>query len=848
MQDHVMMINTGQLPWSESPNSWSLPIGPDSNGRSLSIADYNQDGHADLLIGHSQGTISLYKNTSTVPVPLRVRVQPRYTGPSGAGTRVEATSPACASWNQPFEFTAGGALGGSSPQEIRISPPSDCSDPLPTIQLRVQWASGWVEFLSADAGEFVLFKEPEWLVVTGNDITLDAPPNSETVLILSDNVPVGPTTLNNNGQWTATFVDPQPGQQTRLSIMVDGKMLAIHPRQEWPSATKVHIRSFPQHLIEEQTVDFFMTLPELPDDSVAGLLVDGVSIEMQLNKEGNWAGMSPKLVPPTVTLQALVDGAPFGEPITQDVHPPFDLIFSRLRYEQLWYLEADLPLMTMSVVTELRDRNGALLDPNTTLVELIMNNKLQTPSVVLKQSEETIQGYPCKDFPDGASLEVRVNGQPWGPPQVFHHLASPPEIVAFVDPAHSRCSTAMSSMRADGQDIATVLLYLRDSHNNPIPHFGELPVPILDGVTLVPGSVHAGEQRYEFQIRAATQPGQAKISAALHTIPLGFNCYIDLWPAKPKTPLAVQSSHITAAPETLPINAPDPSEIGILPRQENGRLIGSNINLSATTSLGKLGEPVEYVGIGRYRTQLVSGAIAGSAHVAVLQDGVDTGLFTVVDFFDPDVPPEPEPSPDEGNSAEATESEPSPPVEEAVEEAGEDATDIRVDSMETDTAVTDTEPTPDVAVEPDTSPSNDSSNRSDTDTTPTADADTSRSPPDTTSSPDSTGPPRGDSSASLEDTADSGPATGVDAQIPSDDTEPRAEPDVSSTAPPKIASGGCSQGTRQPALPALCLLLALTLLLTRAQICEDSPGRTSACHTPPKEASTSTYRSKSSTN
>ena len=837
----------------------TLPPVAKANARDVALSDYDGDGRLDVFIGHVNGLLAIYRNLAQGALPMRVRLTPSETAPGAAGTRVTAS---CGPFERTFEVSAGRFYGTTTDGQMNITFPPPCNAPGQTVDLTIRWPSGYVQLMQGVTGAVASIEEPDWLTPLASSVVIDLSDPTyplaadATVELTAEGGTVGELITTADGVWQASLDVPEGGEAV-LSISVDGVLLPVHPKVRSPAFASASVRPYPAHVIVNRPYELFV----VPYNDKAAPLGPGYYVEVMVGDEtylaedmGDGSYRTPTPAATTlaaVVVQVLVDQAPHGQPTSLIVHPPVDLYHSRISFTPLHVLIDDLAHTDVTVRAALRDANATQFWAAADTIWVTMNGEVMDFALFATQGAWATFQIESKNIPDGAKLQLVADGYAVGPEVTFHHLAVPEDLATFIDPAQSRCTFNARSMYADGSDINTAFIFLRDEYGNVIEPEG-LPEVVAVGIGVVPGSLFPSTERYQLEILAGMVPGVGSMSIALDGVATNVSCEIELLPPKPLVGLAEKVSTFYGNPKTLVANPGSSTDLLLIPRTPGGRMYGSGLGFETTTTIGELQNSMVYVGRGEYGQNLAANGKGGDAVVVASLVSPLFQMDTTITFLG-NAPPEPDPEPDDAEDAgsmedagsdEAEPGDMAEPVDDedvfepppdagdpadagTIPDAGELADSpvmmedvpAAADNGPTlvDTEVANPEPAMDDAGSLEDVLIEDVSVASDTSTQPDAQ---DQGDVGATGAPDAGDEP-------MPDAPDGNNIGGAD-HTPSSDLQDLA---VASTGGGNEDDGGCQAGSSGPLSGAALILAALGLLilLRRGRICDDATTGRTAC-------------------
>jgi len=654
VQRNVLLAGSATLPWKEMPSPWYIPTIIDNKARGVSLGDYNKDGLVDIALLDVTGMISIYKNTSNNPVPLRIRLYAQETHSGAVGTRVTAT---CGSNKRVRELTGGTSFASTHEPVVRITFPDACNPAGQPVDLTIRWPSGHVQTLSALTGDDVSIKESNWIVFGPNTISVSPTDTFGEPLAADTSVAIavtGGAALKTVYVGDHTWQTDLTGiKNALLSIVINGVEMPVHPRITAPSTTMFTIHTWPQLLVRKQDFQLIAVLnpnaikPASNAIVTAMVIQDGTPVSVDLVESSIEPGTyvakvsNGTLAKTPVSVQIVVDQVMIDEPINVPVHPRVSAENSTI--EILDRYQVGAPTIDSKPVTAhliLRDINTTYSPVGAADITMTVNGIPLEPVFKAGEVSEVALIYDPMAIPHNAALQLWLDGEPLGAERVMVYLDSESDVVPYIDVERSKCSSTIETMVADGQDTIQHMLFLRDPVGDILLTPSLQPTFTASLVSVVPGSVKIFEERLVYSVRAGTQKGTAIVTPSLYGTPLNIPCTIRLLPPNPiAEPLSDTMSEMLALPTTLPADGVSSTTLTLQPRGANNRLAGSGLQFDIQTSLGDVAKGVSYEGYGQYTATLTAPQSPGDAVVTAHCPDPFLTMSTTVLCFDPTVGP-----------------------------------------------------------------------------------------------------------------------------------------------------------------------------------------------------------------
>lgn len=523
--------------------------------RTVSLADFDEDGRMDVLVGAVESWY-LYRNvTEEVGHWLQLAI------PDAPGARFLIS---CGGHTWQREWT-GGSAGGAHQRLIAVGL-GDCEGPA-AVEIRWPWAGKTtmsdleVDKRHAVERPSVVSVEPRQ-VVPGQSYTVTYRGEGELVTVS------GQTMTGSESKRTATLVAPSEEGDLRIDVIVDGVPVRLRPR--------VRVRAEPAY-----TLVFDPSPPRLGRPTTAWMTASvegdvwlvadaGVSIVKQDRGPPlrNWAKLVPTKNP--MTLRVKVAGKIAGEPIDIPVLAAVDPARSTVELvaHQGQFDAIVTPVDALGVPVVGDDVGLSLLRDGVKDTSAEFSPALETGGY-----QVTVSG--------SAPFQIAVEGVLVGPELTAANLNT-----GDPDPARSLLFPLQATARADGQDLVTVLLYLANSEGQPLtllPGTGVQADGLKPELPTVWNEEHlAGWRVFSTRLRTDKTVGLATITA------FGLSTQIRKLPPSHPEPVALTSEVVV-----------EDGRVVAIPRDADGRLCGSGVQVAITGTGGAVGE-VRYDGNGRY--------------------------------------------------------------------------------------------------------------------------------------------------------------------------------------------------------------------------------------------------------
>ena len=570
-------------------------VATETTDRTVSVVDYDQDGRLDLLVGALESW-SLFRNVTETTHHWIEFVVPNKPGVSALVTCGDQT------WHR--EWTAA-SEGAFSEPLIHVGL-GDCQGPA-SATIRWPWAGAvTMTDLAVDQRHAVEYVPA--VVVSPDTVQ---PGETYTVTVVADedqDVVLDGLPMEWAGTaWTATRTAGPDSGESRVVAWVDGQPLGLQPRIRVWSQPEPALLMDPSPPRIGQSATLHLDVPA--QGSVTVSLDGGVALTgLKSGPLGH--EMQIQVTDDVLVVQALVDGAEYGEPLVVEAIPRVDASRSEV------FMVANEDQVTVDVFPYDALDIPVFLDPSD--VVLVKDGESQADlfelqgmaKYVTQTSGSGLAQVPAGDVLLAQSIPLDTLGS--GP----------------FDADQSRIFPIFDTLQADGQDITAVLVYFADAQGQPLARPEDLSIEV-DGLEVL-GDVEPHWESFYISIgtfegirlRADTTPGLATVSIGGMTT----------------TVRKVAPVHNTPVLETTTL-AIDPKEgvVVLRPRDKNGHLVGSGVSLSFESD-----PPVDgsfaYEEFGRY----VLSASVDSITVTV------DGLFQIAE---PPLPSTPAPTCSSGGCA-----------------------------------------------------------------------------------------------------------------------------------------------------------------------------------------------------
>ncbi|MCB9731945.1 MAG: CRTAC1 family protein [Deltaproteobacteria bacterium] len=822
-QPNVLLRGTAAGAFVEAPPSLQVGTAAGSMFRAMALRDLDGDGRTDLVMAHLDGRLAAFRNAGTGPAPTRLRLVPSATAPGAAGARVTAT---CRGVTRVARVTAGRHYGVADEGALRLTFPAPCAPAGDPVALTVRWPSGYEQAVATTTGAALVVAEPAWLTVGEDVVTADfrgAAVAPDEVVVAGIGVAVGPTVEVEAGRWQATLAATPGAATRRLDLWADGALLGAHPRPGPASEAppRFSLTTYPQALVARRTYEATARVrdaagAEVGEGHAVSLWLDGVEHPLTRAASGWRATLVAPDAATVMTATLTLDGETAPETVMVPVAPPFSPERSVVSFQDAAVAESEVPYHTVWVRASLLDDNGASFGAREEDVRLVRaGGERLEPDQIYVSAPVVSAHWEHARLEDGEVVQLEIAGEAAGEPETVRHLPDGSSPAGLVSGARSWCAFSERQLWADGQDVATALVFLKDAGGQNAPSVAAQTTYAYEG-GLAPGpqglTGTSGQPRVS--VRAGSTPGIGRLVARIAGGP-EVACEIPQVAPPPLLAPSVAQSEVRVATASLPLRVGVPVTVTVVPRSAGGRAVGSGLALTATATGGFLSGNPAYQGMGRYTVGfLPDGSAAPSVTVTSAAPAFSLSqTFPLADVGGGDA--------SEGDVADAGAGDAdvvdggadAVDAEVVDAEVVEDVEDVEVDEVLEDVgplpdADADPDPDPDADADPDADPDPDADAAPDTDTDADADADADAAP--------DTAPDTAADTAPAPDTAtapDTGPAT---------DTAPDAVADAAPDVDPRddVRTDGCAGGDAAPT--SLLALLAALLLLARRRY--RSPG------------------------
>ncbi len=532
-------------------------VATETSDRAVAVADYDEDGRPDLLVGSIERWY-LFRNTTEVAgahwLSLRVEDAP--------GARVLIT---CGQRVWQREWT-GGVTGVAPSPELYVGLGA-CAGPA-TVQVRWPWA-GETTLSNVAVDARVSIAKPEVVTVEPQSVP---PGGTYTVTYRGPGTAtsVGGVPLTSDGSaHMATFTAPATAGERRIEVVVDGKLVPLRPRLRVGGTEPVRLvydPDPPRVGLSTRVTVVGKTNGKSGIHIVSG--GDPLDVGPELRMSGSVV-LLPKGGP--LVLQPLEGNQPLGAPITclpiESVDP-----------ERSYFEVTPLADGQFRLSSRLIDTFGRVVVPSAQHLALLRDG-VDDPEAAFFLSPE---GDVVVEFSGAQAVGLRANGVTL---KQSASVAAP----GPVSPARSLLFSLFPTAHADGQDVVSMLLFLADEGGRVLDLPEDLELT-LDGLTRLDGwtPVTMGPRRYFItRLRTDDQPGVATVRV------LGLTASV--------VKLASWHAEPSSANTTLTLSD-DGLRLVCIPRDARGHLVGSGVD-AVVTSLNATSQPpsrMEYDGRGGY--------------------------------------------------------------------------------------------------------------------------------------------------------------------------------------------------------------------------------------------------------
>ena len=513
-------------------------VATETTDRTVSVVDYDQDGRLDLLVGALESW-TLFRNvteTSNHWIELAVPNEP---GVSALVTCGDQT------WHR--EWTAA-SEGAFSEPLIHVGL-GDCSGPA-SATIRWPWAGALtMTELAVDQRHAV---EHAPAVVVSPDTV--QPGEAYTVTVVADenqDVVLDGQPMEWTGTaWTATRTAGAESGESRVVVSVDGQPLGLQPRIRVWSQPEPALLMDPSPPRIGQSATLHLDVPA--EGSVTVSLDGGVALTgLKSGPLGH--EMQIQVTDDVLVVQALVDGMEYSEPLVIEAIPAVDASRSEL------FMTPTEDQVTVTVFPYDALDIPVFLDPSD--VVLFKNGEPQAELFALQGMAK----YVTQTSGSGLA-QVQAGDVLLAQSIALDSLGSGP-----FDADQSRIFPIFDTLQADGQDIASILVYFADAQGQLVARPDDLTIE-LDGLEMLDGGEPHWESFYisigtfeGIRLRGDTTPGLATVSIGGMTTTLRKVAPVHNAPVLENTTLAIDSKE---------------GIVVVRPRDKEGHLVGSGVSLS----------------------------------------------------------------------------------------------------------------------------------------------------------------------------------------------------------------------------------------------------------------------------
>jgi hypothetical protein len=605
-------------------------------GRGVIVVDVDGDGAPDLVGGSASAPPRLL----LAPDEGRFVEGHRAATVSAPGAFATAVTLRCGEHEVVRPGASGGALGSQPPPGVRWVPvPPDCD----SAELDLRWPSGVSTVVSdVRGGQRVVAAEPEWLRMSsrtlragsGESALIEVQPRRDgaaagpgaAVLLRVGDGAAEPLEDLGDGWYRGLIAAPAEAGEQRLELLVDGVTLGMRPTVEVREDAP-RLAVYPEHPIER--APWTVTVSDPGAGGVLGVLVDGEPAPVELLASST---LGERAVRGTVDLgasgeevaiQATVDGTAQGPVLVRTVGPRVDAARSSFRVNapfQRGPIATSRPILAAVA----RDANGwpALRAGEETSGLVVLRNGAPIAFSRGTARDGVYTATPdASELVEGARYALEVAGVVVGEPATYRRFDAASELLPLVAPERSRIGFSTQGCYADGQDLLYVGTRLLTAEGHVIPSFDELGLDV-DGAAVIEGPTRVSDWVL-FGLRCGREPGVGHASVTFDGVPIGLEASFDLYPAQEGLALSA---------ETTTLDANDDGEIVIWPRDADGVLLGSGLDLCLETTPPDLATAPEYCAPGRWCATLRGPRRGGLVEVSLCLGGEPTGVTASVEF------------------------------------------------------------------------------------------------------------------------------------------------------------------------------------------------------------------------
>ena len=628
----LLLMNSGTPPMTVAGPDAGLSL--PTNDRAVATSDLDGDGRVDLAITSATRVRLLHNQTETSGHWLALRLHGTVGNVAGIGARISLT---CGGRTWLREVLGGGSPASTHDRLVHVGL-GECAGPATGT---IRWPGGYEQALtglSVDTRHELT--EPEWLMVShrqlpaGPDAQVTVryrPPNgAPTVAIETTHGALTAVETDTDGAYVATLSATTTGVAT-LTVRIDGQALPAHPRVRFQAAQHARWAHWPARAHPGASLRIGVQLTDGDGQAPAGLVAlkltgataGPVEHDAAIPAAGWATATVAKSATGVLTAQALLDGAPFGAPLSLTLEPRVDANRSQVFIRPSWAPAGATVKVSVDPVTSTGARwvgeEGSLASS----VVLRVNGEVSPASFVA--DGQSITAYvPAKALMgevtfevDGVVLDESVTVRPEAPGPTAGDVSTERSFLAFFD----------RHLHADGEDIVPLWFVLRNADGQDLfTGTDELARLSLEttGCAPVDGTLFSVDQElfrsYFAFVTPGSEPGLATAALMLDGKPTGLTAEVPVVAAHPRAPSLehTEIARVDAAKVPLPLPADGASEIllSIIPRDRAGNRTGAGADLEVESDAGAASAPA-HRGVGEYWALIRAPSEACTATVRV---------------------------------------------------------------------------------------------------------------------------------------------------------------------------------------------------------------------------------------
>ena len=658
-QPSVFLQNSGAPPLIEASEAAGLALS--SSDRTVAVGDLDADGRLDLVFGTTTGPRVLQNDTPEAGAWTGLRLTGTVSNVAAIGARVVVT---CGGNGWLRELSSGGNPGATHQRLVHVGL-GGCAGP---ASATIRWPSGYEQVVDGLAiGAYHEVTEPAWLTVGARRVQADASASVEVVLdppaswaaeTIAWSASAGSTdgpslVVGADGKHRGQVSSPGDPAEAVLSFTVGGRILPVHPRIAFVPKESVRWGQWPAPAYRGQPLTIgavLLTVDGSSPTGAVGLRVDGVAVDAKKRAAGAWADLTPKAGASTVSVQATLNGKPWGA-------PRLITLVERVDSERSGMLltgESDGETLRVTLLP--RTALGAT-SPDATFglgakVTLDAGEE-PLPATFQFDGERLVASLPWAKVA-GRRLSATVDGVPLAQTAIPRD----PQAITAADVSVERSWFGFfhRHLMADGQDIVPLWFTIRDADGQdlPIDDPSRLTVEPDGGDTVgwAVVSLQEGLRRHYFAwIRVPGEPGTISARLLLDGQPTGLEGQVEVRaPVAPSVLMSGSALGIADAdPGALPAGSSHTVEF--IPRDASGNRTGSGMDVCLELEGARIGTPV-YGGFGRYVAALEAPSDACTGTLIATVDGESRSQKLV--FVGPSGEVSTEPCADEATGCRAT--------------------------------------------------------------------------------------------------------------------------------------------------------------------------------------------------